>query len=188
LSDFDGDELALVNHQMAKFSPKGFFKTRKYAIGTFGANAVLRNALSLPKPASESVWFTDTLSELVPSLAEYRTHEKPSEISLNLSPQLCNWFGPTWRGEVTMAIAAAADAFRNQLDLFRAIVEVNICDSIEARSLTAESMVEHRNQIEEKLLALAPPKGRGASPADSVDWMSEIDQFLDRSITPVSWI
>jgi hypothetical protein len=78
---------------------------------------------------------------------------------VNLCEQLESLFGRRMRGELTLAIAAAAQAFLENLEEFRGVVELVVRSEME--EIEWEQLFALREVIVSNVIAFAPPTGPG---------------------------
>lgn len=120
------------------------------------------------------------------------------ESSIRYSPNFYNLFG----GEVgvpvfQIGIAAAACSFVDHLESIRSFLEVLFFDRLHySKEKNGEEedeelddllkvftpIIIERNQIEERILDLAPPSGIAASPEDLTNWMSNMDLLMEKAM------
>ena len=179
-----GDDKALLNYMMARYSCKEFLKVRRAGIYSFARDCVIRCVFALPRPSDSALLLFKDRGVFLGPLHELKIVLSKEWPTFNLPPQLVNWFGPTMRGELILAMSSFAQALLEQIDNFRALVEVNIGDVL--GNVTIDSLLEYRDMIDANIVRLAPPSGLGCLPEDSIEWMNTMNELIDKSQEPVS--
>jgi hypothetical protein len=136
-----------------------FWKIRRNAAYTFAFGAVCKEIFG-----GQQLWIAPTTGEFVPSL---------DMGSIRTPNGLAEFLGPTGRGRVAMEVAAIAAALVGALEAFRAIIEVV------GGEADAEKMVMKREQVESRVLALAPPRGPAATIEDNVQWWKAVERVVE---------
>jgi hypothetical protein len=78
-----------------------------------------------------------------------------------------------------LALAAAAEAFVENLEEFRSIVELMI--RVHLDDIDWEELFDIRETIVKRVLAFAPPVRPGALDGDHITWIQALDNFIERS-------
>ncbi|KAK8895625.1 hypothetical protein M9Y10_024095 [Tritrichomonas musculus] len=118
--------------------------------------------------------------------------ENTEESSIRYSPNIYKLFGE--RVGVSMlqiGMAAVASSFIENLETIRSYLEVLIWDrlfnSFDEINLSDiknsfNLLIQERNKFEEKIISLAPPSGMASSPSDFTDWISNLDDLIEKAM------
>jgi hypothetical protein len=102
-----------------------------------------------------------------------------------LSPNLLNFIGKGWLGEVIIAMAAIGHSIMQHLEGFRAVLEVLIGDCRQ-RMFDVDAMIHYREISEAPLFALAPPAGPGSTAEDSDAWIANMRDMIEKAANPAN--
>jgi hypothetical protein len=174
-ADFAGSGLA--DHFAARYAQKELCRLRTNAVESFGAWAVLRAAFALPRAGEP--WIMENTGEIVMPLADFRIERRAVIAPANLCEQLRALFGEDMKGEVMLAMAAAAEALVENLEEFRSVVELLIRTDL--GEIGWEELFELREAIVRNVLVFAPPVGPGAQEEDHIKWITALEEFVERS-------
>jgi hypothetical protein len=168
--------------KVSRIGRSEFFAFRQRMLRSFVAQAVARELFAIGRPPASEI-LASVAHAAFPALTGH-FHIGQQTPAASIGP-LKDLFGPHGRGQAAVAVGAMAEALLSNIESVRAVVESVVLDSLEDNA----EMMTKVSEIEERLLAWAPPLLPAASPEESQDWIARLLTLVDGWASPeCSWI
>lgn len=156
---------------------------RPNILRSFAAHSLVGEIFSSAYPILGHMIFCCT-SAIMPTVhVDFDARKTPESSSFRLSPNVLSSIGPTGPGELTVALAACANALAENLECVRSFLEVVIGDrDVENHSI--EAIKEKRQEMESVLMNIAPPRGHNVDLSDAENWISGIEELIHKATVP----
>jgi hypothetical protein len=154
-----------------------FFKMRIALLRSIAGSSFVRELFSASYPQLHEFLISPMTGEAPIECESMRIVRNSETSHFRLSPNVVDYLGHTWRGEMVLAMGAVAQAMLQNFDSACAFLEIAIGDRVRVGSL--DDLMSERDRLAQPILRLAPPCGPGAVAEDSVEWMSELLELID---------
>lgn len=184
-----------VNRQiLALYSQKDYFKLRRALIQSFAANSIMRNMFSLNQPSEDDVFLSLKSGEFPVFVKDFSIPTEFAETAVLLNSEIINVFGPTWRGELQLALSAVSSALAKHIEMVRSLIEMPIIGLYEQREKKLDAILSKRDWIENAIISFAPPKfypqnmkteeqSTEEFVQSSMKWIQNVDKFISNSMS-----
>ncbi|EAY00953.1 hypothetical protein TVAG_493260 [Trichomonas vaginalis G3] len=166
--------------EMAQMAPS---QIRLNILRSFASISLLREIFQSKYPMLGHVIFCCTAAVMPILHVDFDLEKDENSSSFRLSPNIATSIGPTGPGELSIALSACASALVENLECVRSFVEVFVGDrNLDDHSI--EGIKERKDEIIERLLSFAAPKGTNVSQEDAESWLAGIDEVIMKASSP----
>jgi hypothetical protein len=177
---------AFVRDQFMKGASKdSYFKMRMNFLKTTASASFVKELFAAKYPALNEYFLSQFSADTSFDCEGMSILGDQPASHFRLSPNLLNFIGNGWLGEMTIAMAAIGHSIMQHIDGFRAVLEVLIGDW-KQRVFDVDAMMHYREIIEAPLFMLAPPAGPGSTAEDSEAWIANVSDVIKKATNPAN--
>lgn len=164
-------------------SSESYFKLQNLSLRSFTTTSLIHHIFNIPTPTNEKVVYCKMRGDFPVVMGDILPNYD-QESYMILCPSLQTLFGPSMKGKMALTLAAAAQAYIEHFETYRSMIEIIIGDELGEDAIKLDNLLEKRDEFDRRITQFASPQSRGSTPQDTVQWLSDIEQFIDRSMDP----
>ena len=113
------------------------------------------------------------------------SEEKQSFSSIRLSPNICEVLG-NFQGNLMLIIGSIAEGFIKNIGTIQSYLEILIGDEDYDHELMqdVDKLIKKRNNLENKLIEISPPRVPNIPPEEGEKWIKNIESCIKKAMDP----